>query len=501
MNCKKCGNEIKEGNIFCTNCGKSINETIKPKKNLIIYATIFIMILITIICIVIIKNIDNSSNNYKFEEVDNNNQQVENEEINIELYDLNNTKPSEVILDDTTETGARYNFTKDDFKLAVENVCNRNNIKYKESSNENNYGINLNLNDSPIDEIFLNLQNNKVIGIGINWSLSEESSTSNLESKVLTEIMKELFEENYLDQILKTKEELSYGQFRYFNNTCFMKMDVSSMMLWVITKNGQDIDEHIKEWELIKEQLNLDSTILMIMPCTQEEYKEVEKDFEEMEEDIVFIENKAGTIFKDNNSISYIKFTSETEFEMMTGQEGSEANTKTGTYSKNGNIVTLNVTYDSELEPSDYNGITDSFNPYEIQMNIIDTNTLKYTDNNITYRFKRNMTSHNDETVENVEESTKVDTNVNNNASSIPKKEEVKKKYTYTHIALMGCVIQESNSETGEISYKHKCESCGALQAGGTTRYLKGGIFNGGFLCYKCNTVQKVQIETTFKYE
>ena len=31
MNCKKCGNEIKEGENFCSKCGKAVNEKEKIK--------------------------------------------------------------------------------------------------------------------------------------------------------------------------------------------------------------------------------------------------------------------------------------------------------------------------------------------------------------------------------------------------------------------------------------------------------------------------------------
>lgn len=75
------------------------------------------------------------------------------------------------------------------------------------------------------------------------------------------------------------------------------------------------------------------------------------------------------------------------------------------------------------------------------------------------------------------------------------------KKWKYTHIALQGCVITESNSETGAVSYKKKCETCGTVQPGGTSTYLKGGIMNSAFYCSKCKKTQSIKIETTSSYE
>lgn len=68
MLCKKCGKEIKEGNSFCTNCGKDVNECIenketledKVKKNnkkiaIKIVLPIIIIIIIAIIIIIVLK--------------------------------------------------------------------------------------------------------------------------------------------------------------------------------------------------------------------------------------------------------------------------------------------------------------------------------------------------------------------------------------------------------------------------------------------------------------
>lgn len=66
MNCKKCGNEIKEGNEFCTNCGYSINgikkNKLKEYKIPIMIICIFVIIIILIFGIKAIFNKRDSSN-------------------------------------------------------------------------------------------------------------------------------------------------------------------------------------------------------------------------------------------------------------------------------------------------------------------------------------------------------------------------------------------------------------------------------------------------------
>lgn len=66
MNCKKCGNEIKEGNEFCTNCGHSLNKTkfnkLKEYKIPIIIITAWIVIMCIIAGIKFINNKEDNSN-------------------------------------------------------------------------------------------------------------------------------------------------------------------------------------------------------------------------------------------------------------------------------------------------------------------------------------------------------------------------------------------------------------------------------------------------------
>lgn len=74
----------------------------------------------------------------------------------------------------------------------------------------------------------------------------------------------------------------------------------------------------------------------------------------------------------------------------------------------------------------------------------------------------------------------------------------------YSHTALEGCVIVESNSLTGQCRYKTKCPICGTTSAGATTIHLTSGTLNTGTSCTnaKCSQfgeIFTVRIETKSK--
>lgn len=518
--CSKCGNEpLKEDKFCCKGGNKVVNsntenvsknkEPIKIKFSHLIIG--LILVIFMIVLVVTLSRNSGKSNIYNINGIDNEqaNQQINNEEIDIKLYDVNNDKPSIIKLDNTTQTGAVYDFTIDDFKLALENVCKQNNIKYEENSNnnENYYGLIINLNSNTTIEISLILENNKIIGLVS--SILDENSKNNLENKIISEIIEELFEENYANQIIKVENEILCDKYRYANSSLFIKIDLTSIALLQM-KDEDEIDKHMQDWKLITQQLGMNLSIFIIMPTSEEYYKTFKEDLYKIKDKLNFMEDKEETIFKDSNSISYIKFTSNTEFEMMIGVEGSEAFSKSGTYRKNENTVIFNVTYDSELEPSDYNGITEPFSPYEMKINIKDENTLQYIDNyNTTYTFKKGIIDDEEDysikgeekTDKNTTEKTDKNTTSKSSSSNKLQTKEPKKEWTYTHIALQGCVITSSDSKTGAVTYKKKCESCGTVEPGSNSTYISVGTLNSSFYCHKCKKTQKVQIEVISEYK
>ncbi len=66
--------------------------------------------------------------------------------------------------------------------------------------------------------------------------------------------------------------------------------------------------------------------------------------------------------------------------------------------------------------------------------------------------------------------------------------------YTYTHAALEGAVIVKSDSKTGEVNYKKKCEKCGKVDSSTIITYVKSGTMNSSFYCSDCKSTQKVRI-------
>lgn len=96
---------------------------------------------------------------------------------------------------------------------------------------------------------------------------------------------------------------------------------------------------------------------------------------------------------------------------------------------------------------------------------------------------------------------TQENTKKSSNSSSVSNNTNEKKTMKYTHIAVQGCVIISSDSKTGAVSYKKKCESCGNVDSVGNSTYLTGGTMNTSYYCPKCKKTQSVKIETKATYE
>lgn len=92
------------------------------------------------------------------------------------------------------------------------------------------------------------------------------------------------------------------------------------------------------------------------------------------------------------------------------------------------------------------------------------------------------------------------DISTKNNNSNIKKLDE-EAKHHYTHTALQGCIIISSNSETGAVSYKMKCDTCGKTEGTATSTNLKGAILTSSYYCTNCKKTQKVELQTTDSYK
>lgn len=68
---------------------------------------------------------------------------------------------------------------------------------------------------------------------------------------------------------------------------------------------------------------------------------------------------------------------------------------------------------------------------------------------------------------------------------------------TYTHAALEGAVIIQSDTSTGALKYKKKCEKCGKVDNTTVNTYIKTSTLNTSFYCDNCKSNQKVRIQGT----
>lgn len=101
----------------------------------------------------------------------------------------------------------------------------------------------------------------------------------------------------------------------------------------------------------------------------------------------------------------------------------------------------------------------------------------------------------NEEKKVNVKDNTKPTYQQNINSSQNTKKTK------YTHVAIQGCVITESNPSKSTFTYKKKCESCGYVEPGTISTSGSSGTMSTYFMCPKCKKNQKVQIESSTYYE
>lgn len=89
--------------------------------------------------------------------------------------------------------------------------------------------------------------------------------------------------------------------------------------------------------------------------------------------------------------VGYIQFTSETDFEMELGAIASENEIKKGTYKIQENIITLNITYDSNYDYMEYTESNEEFEPYTEEITIIKEDQLAYTNQyDVTFIFVKN---------------------------------------------------------------------------------------------------------------
>ena len=161
MACKNCGNEIKEGNNFCTRCGAKVKQDNKKQIKFNLKYLIIGVIVIVIICIVVIsfKSINNSNKFSNIEETEN----TEQEEITI-------TQDSDISPTGKEFIGILSDEIKEKYEKGEE-VGIKNNIYDTSIKNMRQYNSELwwdynksNKDDKLLEEVhYFNILNNKII--------------------------------------------------------------------------------------------------------------------------------------------------------------------------------------------------------------------------------------------------------------------------------------------------------------------------------------------------
>ena len=174
MNCKKCGNEIKEGNEFCTNCGHSLNKTkfnkLKEYKIPIIIITAWIVIMCAIIGKKAVSNKEDNENSSSNNEVNiNSNIVVENatnndiDQENNDLIDIQNQtfnlKEDDIV--NFFNADPKYNYLANEYERSI--VEDGNTIIYTNKTLEGTktVGIKISTTNSKVQTIFFNYTSNE----------------------------------------------------------------------------------------------------------------------------------------------------------------------------------------------------------------------------------------------------------------------------------------------------------------------------------------------------
>lgn len=84
-------------------------------------------------------------------------------------------------------------------------------------------------------------------------------------------------------------------------------------------------------------------------------------------------------------------------------------------------------------------------------------------------------------------------------ATAAPATPQPTKQAVYTHVALEGCVIVDTDGAM--ITYKKKCEKCGKVQPGTVTiGNQSSGTLTTSFICIYCGNQQDIKIQNSTEY-
>ena len=207
MNCKKCGKEIKEGNIFCTNCGKKISYKFKNKLHISFYIiTILIIILVAFVCISIFCNKSKS----KEPSTTNLNTNTTNTIENNEPEETNNDDAENATETDLLEEIKQIDTDKNNEIDKLENSdnntddkaeANTNNNSSSNSSNKSNNNINNNITNKDSEN-----KDTEIYLFYDTWQNKSEEQLVNLckEKGLVPKVNKTTIEVPYVDKRANT---------------------------------------------------------------------------------------------------------------------------------------------------------------------------------------------------------------------------------------------------------------------------------------------------------
>ena len=254
MNCKKCGNEIKEGENFCSKCGQKV--TINPNKDLedeiskkgkrlrikLSYFIIGILLIIIIVGTIFIfisnQNDVNKNNNLDNVEIDNT---IENITQNNEEDDKN------IIVDDTAETGATYTFTLEEVKTALKKVCKEKNVEYFSEftyKNKNKYNevyeANAYIGDTLACSIRVQIHNGYVVDLSYYRTYYEETEFAKTTGKeVFMDLIDNLFDENISRNIIGNLNKLTGNTFIFIKECHTICTNYDDTEIYISTSTNE----------------------------------------------------------------------------------------------------------------------------------------------------------------------------------------------------------------------------------------------------------------------
>lgn len=199
MKCKKCGNEIKEGNNFCTECGRSINYSIKSKLK--DYKVLIIITLIWLICMIIFMSLKINGSKKDTTTIDK----------NTALEDAINSDKNESLNEDSSD----IDVSDDEVNVNVEDKQDQDEQEDKSSTNKQENSNNSNSEDKQTSNSNNQNENNSSNSNSDNDEEYQDTTVmlthKQLENKTEQELKTLLTSKGLVPKVVSKTEEIAYS--------------------------------------------------------------------------------------------------------------------------------------------------------------------------------------------------------------------------------------------------------------------------------------------------